>query len=66
LAGEHTRGGRCGLIGFNAGHLTSADSRMRVSLKGLPDKLRGGRAISRFVSGIAPLSMRRKSQSYWK
>ena len=42
LAGEHTRGGRCGLIGLNAGNLTRADSRLKVSLKGLPDKLSGG------------------------
>ena len=40
LAGEHTRGGGCGLIGFNARNLTREDSRMRVSLKGLPNKLR--------------------------
>ncbi len=31
----------CGLIRFNAGNLTKVDSRMKVSLKGLPDKLRG-------------------------
>ena len=31
----------CGLIGFNAGKLTRIDSRMKVSLTGLPDKLRG-------------------------
>ncbi len=41
MAGEHTRGGACGLIGFNAGNLTGGDSRMTVSLKGLPDALRG-------------------------
>ncbi len=34
-------GGGCGSIGFNAGHLTKADSRMRVSLTGLPDALSG-------------------------
>jgi hypothetical protein len=41
LAGEHTRGGDCGLIGFNAENLTKVDSRMKVNLKVLPDKLRG-------------------------
>lgn len=41
LAGEHTRGGGCGSIGFNAEHLTRSDSRMKVSLTGLPDALRG-------------------------
>ena len=40
LAGEHTRGGCCGLIGFNARHLTSGDSRMKVRLRVLPDTLR--------------------------
>ena len=40
MAGEHTRGGGCGSIGSNAGNLTRIDSRMKVSLKGLPDKLR--------------------------
>jgi len=34
-------GGGCGSIGFNAGHLIKADSRMRVSLTGLPDALSG-------------------------
>ena len=42
MAGEHTRGGCYGSIGFNAGNLTSNDSRMKVSLKGLPDTLSGG------------------------
>ena len=37
-----TRGGGCGLIGFNAGKLTGGDSRMKVRLMTLPDKLRGG------------------------
>ena len=40
MAGEHTRGGCCGSIGFNARNLTSGDSRLKVSLKGLPDALR--------------------------
>ena len=38
--GNTTRGGGCGLIGFNARNLSREDSRMRVTLKGLPDKLR--------------------------
>jgi len=42
LAGEHTRGGWCGSIGFNPENLTRADGRMKVSLKGLPDEPRGG------------------------
>jgi hypothetical protein len=42
LAGEHTRGGGCGLIRFNARNLTSSDSRMKVRLMVLPDKLSGG------------------------
>ena len=32
--------GGCGSIGFNAGQLTRTDSRMKVSLTGLPDTLR--------------------------
>jgi len=58
LAGEHTRGGGCGSIGFNAGNLTRNDSRMRVSLKGLPDKLRGAawpssaRTVRRAVKSV--------------
>lgn len=50
---QTTRGGRCGLIGVNAGKrnscadvspedLTGSDSRMKARLKALPDKLRGG------------------------
>ena len=31
-----------GLIGFDAGNLTGADSTMMVGLKGLPEALRGG------------------------
>jgi len=42
LAGEHTRGGGCGSIGLNPGNLTWADGRMKVSLKGLPNKPSGG------------------------
>lgn len=34
--------GACGLIGFNAGHLTRGDSSMMVRLMVLLDKLRGG------------------------
>lgn len=41
MAGEHTRGGDCGSIGFDAEHLTRVDSRMKVRLTVLPDKLRG-------------------------
>ena len=58
MAGEHTRGGRCGSIGFNAGNLTRGDSRLKVSLKGLPDKLRGGawpssaRTVRRAVKSV--------------
>ncbi len=40
MAGEHTRGGGCGSIGFDAVNLTRVDSRMKVTLTGLPDKLR--------------------------
>ncbi len=42
MAGEHTRGGGCGSIGLNAGNLTRGDSRLKVSLKSLPDTLRSG------------------------
>ena len=48
----------CGSIGFNAGHLTRNDSRLKVSLKGLPDKLRGGawplsaRTVRRAVKSV--------------
>ena len=41
MAGEHTRGGDCGSIGFDAEKLTRVDSRMKVRLTVLPDKLRG-------------------------
>ena len=41
MAGEHTRGGDCGSIGFDAENLTRVDSRMKVRLMVLPDKLRG-------------------------
>jgi len=51
LAGEHTRGGGCGLIRFNARNLTSVDSRMKVRLKVLPDKLRGGAWPSSSLEG---------------
>ena len=40
MAGEHTSGGGCGSIGFNAGNLTRGDGSMRVRLKVLPDKPR--------------------------
>ncbi len=54
--GSTTRGGGCGSIGFNARNLTREDSRMKVTLKGLPDKLRGAawpssvRAVKLFLS----------------
>ncbi len=47
-----------GLIGFNAGNLTRVDSRLKVSLKGLPDKLRGAawpssaRTVRRAVKSV--------------
>ena len=41
LAGEHTRSGGCGSIGFDAEQLTGVDSIMMVTLKGLPEALRG-------------------------
>ena len=37
LAGGHTRGGSCGLIGFDTGNLTRADGGMKVRLTTLPD-----------------------------
>ncbi len=58
MAGEHTRGGGCGSIGFDAGNLTRVDSRMKVSLTGLPDKLRGvawpssARTVRRAVKSV--------------
>ncbi len=58
MAGEQTRGGRCGSIGFNAGNLTRIDGRMRVSPKGLPDKPRGSawpspaRTVRRAVKSV--------------
>ena len=42
MAGEHTRGGGCGLIGLNAENLTRGDSRVKVRLESVPDKLRSG------------------------
>ena len=42
MAGAHTRSEECGSIGFNAGNLTRSDGRMKVRLKVLPDKPRGG------------------------
>ncbi len=56
--GSTSRGGGCGLIGFNARHLTRDDSRMTVTLKGLPDELRGvawpssARAVRRAVKSV--------------
>ena len=40
--GSTTRGEACGSIGVNAGNLTGGDSRVKVKLKTLLDKLRGG------------------------
>jgi hypothetical protein len=54
LAGEHTRGGGCGLIRFNARNLTRSDSRMKVRLMVLPDKLSGG-AWPSSVRGVSCL-----------
>ncbi len=42
LAGEHTRGGGCGLIRLNARNLTRGESRMKVRLMVLPNTLSGG------------------------
>ena len=72
LAGEHTRSGGCGSIGSNAGNLTGIDSRMKVSLKGLPDKLRSvawpssARTVKRAVKSVNerdphPMLLTRKS-----
>lgn len=58
MAGEHTRGGHCGSIGFDAGNLTREDGRLKVSPKGLPDKPRGGawpssaRTVRRAVKSV--------------
>jgi hypothetical protein len=41
LAGEHTRGGCCGLIESNVGNITRSDGSVKVRLKILPDKPRG-------------------------
>ena len=41
MAGEHTRGGGCGLIRLNARNLTRGDSRMKVRFMTLPDTLSG-------------------------
>ena len=41
MAGEHTRGGCCGLIESNVGNLTRSDGRVKVRLKILLDKPRG-------------------------
>ncbi len=49
-AGEHTSGGGCGSIGFNAGHLTREDGRMKVRLKVLPNKPRAAAWPSSFDS----------------
>ena len=56
--GSTSRGGGCGSIGFNARHLTRSDSSMMVTLKGLPDALRGvawpssARAVRRAVKSV--------------
>ncbi len=39
--GDTTTGDACGSIRFYTVNLTRSDSRMKVSLKGLPDTLRG-------------------------
>ncbi len=41
MAGEHTRGGCCGLIESNVGNITRSDGRVKVRLKILPDEPRG-------------------------
>ena len=41
LAGEHTRGGCCGLIEFNVGNITGSDGSVKARLKILPDEPRG-------------------------
>ncbi|PIV68703.1 MAG: hypothetical protein COS07_03245 [Candidatus Aenigmarchaeota archaeon CG01_land_8_20_14_3_00_37_9] len=72
MAGEHIRSGGCGSIGSNAGNLTGIDSRMRVTLKGLPDKLRSvawpssARTVKRAVKSVNerdrhPMLLTRKS-----
>ena len=49
----------CGLIGFNARNLTREDSRMRVTLKGLPDKLRS----AAWPSSVRAVKCRVKSRN---
>ncbi len=62
----------CGLIGFNAGKLTRVDSRMKVILKGLPDKLRGvawpssARTLRRAVKSVNERDPRHHLLSYCK
>ena len=41
MAGEHTRGGCCGLIESNVGNITRSDGSVKVRPKILPDKPRG-------------------------
>ena len=59
LAGEHTRGAVCGSIGFNAVNLTRGDSTVMVSLKGLPEALRGI-AWPSSARAVKPLSFTKK------
>ena len=42
IGGGAPQGEACGSIGVNAGNLTGGDSRVKVKLKTLLDKLRGG------------------------
>ncbi len=64
-------GGGCGSIGLNAGHLTRIDSRMKVTLKGLPDKLRGvawpssARTVRRAVKSVNERDPHSQLQSYY-
>ena len=63
LAGEHTSGGGCGSIGFNARNFTREDSRMRVTLKGLPDKLRSAAWPSPVRAVRCPVKLFRKKSN---
>ena len=72
MAGEHTRGEGCGLIGFNAEHLTRVDSRMKVLPMGVPDKLRGvawpssARTLRRAVKSVNERDPRCHLLSYFQ
>ncbi len=64
IGGGAHKGGGCGLIRFNARNLTRDDSRMKVRLMVLPDKLSGGAWLSSVRGVSCPLKCGNEQDSY--